>query len=141
MTTQDAILNYMMVNSSENAANDVVSAIDYYLHQQGDGDGNKKLSAIRDMWVNYLKLSAVMNGNKSETENLNRMKALLSDKELAAVSELQNAVNTNAEIVKYTSRLADKGSQMKHVVAAFANPDKMNELLGVQQPASNYANR
>lgn len=137
MNSQNAMMNFMMVSNASGMAEDVVNAIDYYFHE--NGEGNQHLAAIRDMWVSYLKLNAVLRGDKAGVEKFNKMEPMVDVKQLEATSGHQDIAENHIEIMNYIKNLTSN-PQMKNVLNAFNKPDKLYAMLGVEL-GSNYAKR
>ena len=91
-TTINASLAYTTLQKQNNLANRFIETTDKYLET---AQGDDRLKFVRDQWVDYQKVTAVLEGDKAASEALAKKGNLLSgEKTLVAMSDFGIAERT-----------------------------------------------
>ena len=130
-STINASLAYTTLQKQNNLANRFIETTDKYLET---AQGDDKLKLVRDQWLEYLQMTAALEGDKASAEALAKKGYLLSGEQaLAAVSSCALAERL---VILQSCDLAQKiklPSQIGNAVSPKVLESELSTVLNAQQ--------
>ena len=130
-STINASLAYTTLQKQNNLANRFIETTDKYLET---AQGDDKLKLVRDQWLEYLQMTAALEGDKASAEALAKKGNLLSGEQaLAAVS---NCALAERLVILQSCDLAQKiklPSQIGNAVSPKVLESELSTVLNAQQ--------